>query len=73
MPKPVLNSHNAEGAFQMKSIAIKISSLLLIFAVSFPSLACEPSGNVVSNNADTESFSDQTMQRITDHFNKGSF
>jgi len=57
----------------MKSIIIKLSSLLLIFAFSLPSLACDPSKNFANNDASTETLSQQMMQNISDSYRDASF
>ncbi|TPW18667.1 MAG: hypothetical protein FD130_90, partial [Halothiobacillaceae bacterium] len=34
----------------MKSIALKVSSLVLIYVVSFPGLACAPSDSIIGKS-----------------------
>jgi len=57
----------------MKSITIKLTSLLFIFAVSFPSLACDQSTKIVNEYTDTDALSTEMMQQITDAYNEASF
>ncbi len=57
----------------MKSIALKVSSLVLIYVVSFPGLACAPSDSIIGKSVDPESLSNQMQQRVIDQFDKPSF
>lgn len=57
----------------MKSIAAKLSSLLFVFAISIPAMACEISHKEMSAAPDTDGVSTQVMQRISNDFDTASF
>lgn len=57
----------------MKSIATKVISLLFVFALSFPAIACDQSHKAMGKSADTDSLSAQVMQRIDHQFDEASF
>lgn len=52
----------------MKSFTIKVSSLLVLFAVSVTGYACPSSENAAYNNADTDVLSAQVMHAVTEQY-----
>lgn len=54
----------------MKLIATKISALLVLFALSSPGFACEPSNGVVNRSADIDTLSHEDVMRIKMQFDE---
>lgn len=55
----------------MKSIAIKVTTLVFAFAASFSAIACDPSNKMA--NHDTDMLSKQQIELVQEQFREASF